>query len=124
MKTKDIFEISRFLDNEIDRLSDKLDRIKLKRAIVKDNCPHGIVFKFKDNLNRSIPLEGMYYCPACGKTLKCYYTNQIKDTVFKKSKIIFLRNLFLVGTPDTLEAIRKEVGSKIEIYYDGRKTNW
>ena len=63
-------------------------------------------------------IDGTYFCPACGKAIKCFGMNQIYDTPFKDSRIIPLPNLSLLGTPEVHRMMRNEVYDNMDTYYD------
>ena len=116
MDTKKIFEETGKIGNEIHKLRGKIEDLNIKYLAITELCSHEIVFKYNDNHSRKI--DGNYFCPACGKTIKCFGKDQIYDTQFKDSRIIPLSNLSLLGTPENHRIIRNEVYDNMGIYYD------
>ena len=118
MDTKKIFEETGKIGNEIVRLKEKIENLNTKYLEITELCPHEIVFKYRDFHPKVIRIDGTYFCPACGKSIRCFGMNQIYDTQFKDSRIIPLTNLSLLGTPEVHQIIRNEVYSNMELYYD------
>lgn len=118
METKEIFEETGKLGNEIKKIHKKLDNINLNIINLMKICNHDIVFKFRDNHPRKMLIEGRYFCPACGKSEKTSYYTNIKDTSFCNSRVIPLDNISLLGTPDDLQKIRIEVYNNFDFYYN------
>jgi len=120
MNSKEIFEETGRIGNEISKLHKQLDKLNFKCLELMDSCPHEIVFKYKDNYPRKMLSDGNYFCPSCGKTIKCFSQDQLKQTVFEKSRVIPLTNLSLFGTPEVYHEIRNEVYDNYELYYDSK----
>ena len=118
MDTKKIFEETGKIGNEIGRLREKIENLNMKYLAMTELCPHEIVFKYNDNHPRKKVFDGTYFCPACGKIIKCFGIDMIYDTQFKDSRIIPLTNLSLLGTPENHHIIRNEVYDNIDLYYD------
>ena len=118
MNTKEVFEETGRLGNELNKEREKIMQINRRILMVADKCHHEIVFKYTDDHPRKISVDESYFCPACGKTIKCYKKNQINETVFKESRIIPLTNLSLVGSSEVYQNIRLEVYYNIDYYYD------
>ena len=118
METRKIFEETGKIGNEIDRLREKIEDLNIKYLEMTELCPHEIVFKYNDNHPRKMMIDGTYFCPACGKTIRCFGIDQIYDTPFKDSRIILLSNLSLLGTPEVHRIIRNEVNDNMDTYYD------
>ena len=100
METRKIFEETGKIGNEIGRLREKIEHLNIKYLEMTKLCPHEIVFKYNDNHPRKMMIDGTYFCPACGKTIRCFGIDQIYDTPFKDSRIILLSNLSLLGTTE------------------------
>ena len=81
-------------------------------------CPHEIVFKYTDDHPRKTATDGSYFCPACGKTIRCYHKEQLSETPFNNSRIIPLTDLSLFGTSEVHHIIRNEVYNNMELYYN------
>ncbi len=118
METRKIFEETGKIGNEIGRLREKIEDLNTKYLEMTELCPHEIVFKYNDNHPRKMMIDGTYFCPACGKTIRCFGINQIYDTPFKDSRIILLSNLSLLGTPEVHQIMRNEVYDNMDVYYD------
>mgnify|MGYP007069917306 CR=1 FL=1 len=80
-------------------------------------CSHEIVFGYSDNHPRKMMIDGSYYCPACGKLIRCYDHDDLLQGSFKYSKVIPLDYLFLYGTNEMLQTLRDEVFSNMDFYY-------
>ena len=118
METRKIFEETGKIGNEIGRLREKIEDLNIKYLEMTELCPHEIVFKYNDNHPRKMMIDGTYFCPACGKSIRCFGIDQIYDTPFKDSRIIFLSNLSLLGTPEVHRIMRNEVYQNMELYYN------
>lgn len=118
METRKIFEETGKIGNEIGRLREKIENLNTKYLEMTELCPHEIVFKYNDNHSRKMMIDGTYFCPACGKAIKCFGIDQIYDTQFKDSRIIPLTKLSLLGTPEVYRIMRNEVYDNMDTYYD------
>ena len=118
METRKIFEETGKIGIEIGRLREKIEDLNIKYLEMTELCPHEIVFKYNDNHLRKMMIDGTYFCPACGKTIRCFGIDQIYDTPFKDSRIILLSNLSLLGTPEVHRIMRNEVYDNMDTYYD------
>ena len=118
MDTKRVFEETGRLGNEIGRLHKQLDNINMKILGLMEECPHEIVFKYMDNHPRMLMIDGTYFCPACGKSIKCIKKEQLQESSFKDSRVIPLTNLSLFGTSEVHHTIRNEVYENMDLYYD------
>ena len=118
METRKIFEETGKIGNEIGRLREKIEDLNTKYLEMTELCLHEIVFKYNDNHPRKMMIDGTYFCPACGKAIRCFGMNQIYDTPFKDSRIIPLTNLSLLGTPEVHRMMRNEVYDNMDTYYD------
>ncbi len=116
--TKEIFNRIDVIESEISEAQETIQRLNINRARVMDLCSHDIVFKYKDNYPKKAVFDGSYYCPACGKTLKCIDKKQLWGSEFSESRIIPLTNLSLFGSKKVHRAIREEVSSNMDYYYD------
>ena len=123
METKMIFEKTSKLGNEINELKKHLERNNNKCLEMMEICPHEIVFKYNDNYPKKLIIDGSYFCPACGKTIRCIQEDEIKNTVFKDSRIIPLSNLSLFGTTNLYHTIRNEVYKNMNLYYHSDLSN-
>lgn len=118
MNIEEVYNVAFVLDRKIDRINSQLEHIKLKREALKELCTHDIVVKYHDDFPRKISYSSTCYCPACGKLIKCCYQGQEKETDFKKSRVIDLKNISLIGADDVHMAIKQEIISKLDLYYD------
>ena len=118
METRKIFEETRKIEKEIGILREKIENLNIKYLEMTELCHHEIVFKYNDNHPRKMMIDGTYFCPACGKTIRCFGIDQIYDTPFKDSRIILLSNLSLLGTPEVHRIMRNEVYDNMDTYYD------
>ena len=118
METKKVFEETKTLEDKIMELRSLLAELNLKYKDVVEECHHEIVFKYNDNDPRKMIIDGNYYCPACGKLIKCLNKGDKNKSVFKYSRVIPLKELSLRSTKEVLEAIRTEVYNNMELYYD------
>ena len=121
MDTRKIFEETGRLGNEINRLGKQLDKLNKQCFEMMEACPHEIVFKYIDDHPRMLSIDGRYFCPACGKTVKCMKSKDIQNSSFKNSKVVPLTNLSLIGTSELYHTIRNEVYQNIEFYYSQDK---
>lgn len=118
MDTIKVFKKINDLKNEIAMAKELLVNLNSKYADIMEECPHEIVFKYIDNFPRKMPIYGSYFCPCCGKNIKCFDKEQIIETVFSNSRVIPLNNLSLLGSPEIYDIIREEVYNNIDFYYD------
>ena len=118
METKKVFEETGKLGNEIGKLHKQLDNVNMKILGLMEECPHEIVFKYTDNHPRMFMIDGTYFCPACGKSIRCIQSAQLKESQFKDSRVIPLTNLSLIGTGEVHHTIRNEVYQNMNLYYD------
>lgn len=118
MKTIDAFNKINQINDERRGLQQQLNQLETDELVVRELCPHEIVFKYTDNHPRKMNIDGTYYCPACGKTISAVNKVDIKDSAFKKSRIIPLTNLSLLGTQEVHNTIKEEVLKNLEEYYD------
>lgn len=118
MDTKKVFEETGRLGNEIHRLGKQLEKVNMQCLEMMEMCSHEIVFKYTDNHPRMLMLDGTYFCPACGKSIKCIRQEQLQESSFKDSRIIPLTNLSLFGTSDVHHTIRNEVYENMDLYYN------
>ncbi len=118
MNSKEVFERTGKLGFQIEELQKKLEQINLNCLELMKICQHEIVFKYNDNYPRKVYADGSYFCPARGKTIKCFCKSQLEETVFDNSRIIPLTNLSLFGTSDVYYTIRNEVYNNYDLYYN------
>ena len=118
MNTKDVFNETGRLGNEINKIHKLLGKINQKCLDIMEICPHEIVFKYNDDHPRKMIIDGSYFCPACAKTIKCIHKSDIKESSFKNSRIIPLTNLSIIRSGDVYHAIRNEVYENMELYYN------
>jgi hypothetical protein len=118
MNTKDIFEETDKINDEISEYQSYIEKTRMKYTAVMNACSHEIVFKYTDNYPRRIKTDGTYFCPACGKSIKCFHKDELRNTVFNDSRIIPLTNLSLFGSVDLYQKIREEVYANLDLYYD------
>ena len=118
METKRVFEETGKLGSEIHRLGKQLERVNKQCLEMMKLCHHEIVFKYADNHPRMLMIDGTYFCPACGKTVKCIQKEQLKESSFKDSRVIPLTNLSLFGTSKVHHFIRNEVYQNMDLYYN------
>ena len=118
MTTEEIFDSVGKLSNEIIRLHKEIDGLNKKIQEVTALCPHDIVFKYNNYHPKLMPIEGEYFCPACGKTIRCYKKNQLKESIYANSRIIPIKHLSLLGTSEVHFIIQNEVFNNMNIYYD------
>ena len=118
MNSKEIFIETGKLGNEINELHKRIDNINARCGQLIEICPHDIVVKYKDDHPRKMPIEGNYFCPACGSTIRCYKKGDISETAFNSSRVINLHNLSLMGSRDLYRAIRNHVFDNFDKYYN------
>lgn len=118
METKKVFEETGKLGNEINMIKKQLEKVNKQCFEMMELCPHEIVFKYTDNYPKMLMTDGTYFCPACGKSIKCRSAEDIKDSAFKNSRVIPLNNLSLFGTSEVYHAIRNEVYQNMKLYYN------
>ena len=117
METIQIINQRKQIEEEKIRLEKKLKNLNEQLDKLSNECSHDIVFKYIDNEPRKMSIDGIYYCPACGKKEELIFKNQYLSSCFKNSKIISLTDLSLVGDKDTLMKIRDEVLDNLDYYY-------
>lgn len=118
MKTEEVFAETGRIGNEVIKIKKYLEKLNKRSKKIMDICPHEIVFKYNDNHPRKMMVDGNYFCPACGKTIRCIHSNDIKKSDFKKSRIIPLLDLSLVASKETYFKIREEVYYNMDYYYN------
>ena len=118
METRKVFDETIKIDKEVTKTKKYLNMLNNKTNMLKEECSHEIVFKYNDNHPRKMIIDGNYFCPACGKTIRCIHNNDIKESRFKKSRIIPLSNISLLGTKEVYYLIRKEVFENMNYYYN------
>ena len=117
MNNKMIFEESGRLGNEIKIEKQKIEKLNEQCLELMDICPHEIVFKYINNHPRKAVLDGNYFCPACGKSIFFLDKEKLLESDFKKSRVIPLINLSLIGSKEVYSAIRREVYDNLDLYY-------
>ena len=120
MDTKEIFEKNLELENRINYLDEQLREVNEKRFEIMRKRLHEIVFKYTDNYPKMLMVEGNYFCPACGKIIKCMKQKELKKSDFKDSRIIPLTDLSLFGTCTVHQIIRDEVYWNMKLYYNSK----
>ena len=118
MDTKKVFEETGKIGHEIVRIHYLLDELNQEYLKMMEICPHEIVFKYCDDFPRKMNFDGYYFCPACGKTIKCFDKSQVKESSFKTSKIIPLTNLSIIGSKEVYKLIRNEIYNNMDFYYN------
>ena len=105
METKKVFEETEKLDNKLIELNKEMREVNAGFARMMEVCPHELVFKFNDEHPRKIKVDGKYFCPACGKSVYIIDEDNIKETLFKDSKVIPLTNASIIGTKENYQVI-------------------
>lgn len=123
METNEVFKKSIEIENEKIELKERLKRINRDYLELVSDCSHEIAFKFHDNRPRMMIIDGNYYCPACGKIEEYIFKNQYLSGSFKNSKIIDLKNIYLIKDEETLKKIREEVINNRDFYYNSKDIN-
>ena len=118
MKTGEVFELTTQIDDKIFQAEEAIRNLKSKYRRIHKMCPHELVFKYKDNYPKRMDYDGNYYCPACGKTIKCREEEQLFSTDFCDSRVIDLTNLSLFGSSRVLFNIKKTVRDNMDLFYD------
>ena len=118
MSTKKIFEETGRLGNKIREEKKIIDKLHNDCLKMMEICSHELVFKYINKHPRKMIIDGYYFCPACGKNIRCIDNEMLNKSVFSKSRIIDLTNLSLEGNKDVFSSIRKEVYTNIDYYYD------
>lgn len=114
---EEIFIKTKELENELLIEQTRLEKINEKLSKLMETCPHELVFKYNDNHPRKRVIDGHYFCPACGKIIICFNSNQLNETDFKNSRVISLMDISIQGTKRTLNIIKKEVSKNLNLYY-------
>ncbi len=118
MNSKEVFIETGKIGNEISTLHKRIDVLNARCVQIMEICPHDIVFKYKNNHPRKMPYDGDYFCCACGSTIRCYHTGDIRNTAFKDSRVIPLTNLSLFGSHELYRTIRNHVFDNFDKYYN------
>ena len=118
MEATKVFDETNKLGDEIRKTNELLASLYLKHEKIKKTCDHEIVFKYLDKYPRKMEVDGNYFCPACGKTLRCFCKELMSETSFANSRIIPLTNLSLFGTKEVYQTIRNEVYNNMDLYYN------
>ena len=77
-------------------------------------------FKKKKNYPRKEEIGGKLFCPACKLVIECAKKGQIEQTKFGRARIIPLLNLSLRNGNNVKNAIREEVYSNLDVYYNSK----
>ena len=117
LNNREVFESADMLAQRRDDLENAKQQLLEEQQRLINSCSHEIVFKYNDNHPRKMPIDGHYYCPACGKVITTKKPEQIKETMFRESIIVPLTNLSLIGDRDTLSSISLEVQENMDLYY-------
>ena len=118
MDSRDVFNKTIKYGNEIKKKRLEMESLAKKITDIWAECNHEIVFKYRDDHLRKMMIDGYYFCPACGQTIKCIYEDDLKESSYKNSLIVPLTNLSLVGDQETYSAIREEVYYNYDFYYN------
>ena len=118
MDTKKAFEESGRLGNEVTKLRRELEHVNMNILKIMDECPHEIVFKYHDPTPRMLAFDSRCFCPACGKTLNFLSINDIEKTEFRNARVIPLLHLAPSLRSESYRAIREEVYTNMDLYYD------
>ena len=118
MDSRDVFNKTIKYGNEIKKKRLEMESLAKKITDLWAECNHEIVFKYRDDHPRKMMIDGHYFCPACGQTIKCIYEDDLKESSYKNSLIVPLTNLSLVGDQETYSAIREEVYYNYDFYYN------
>ena len=118
MKTKDVFDETIKLEDELIKIQERINLLNIKRENIMKLCQHEIVFKYNDNFPKKKIIDGNYICPACGKLINCIRKEQIEKSDFKNSRVISLVNLSLIGTKEVHSIIKNEVSNNMDFYYN------
>jgi predicted translin family RNA/ssDNA-binding protein len=118
METKKVFELKERIDQDLIDNEKKREELDNLSREVMNHCAHELVFKYNDNYERKMIVYGNYYCPACGKIIRVFLKNQIEETAFRSSRVISLDRIYLSGTKEAIDAIRREVIDNVDLYYN------
>ena len=123
MNTEQIIIESNNIENELMELNNRIKKLNTKSENLQKECPHEIVFKYKDNHPRKINMEGIYICPACGKKFEYAFKNQYLTDCFRNSLIIPLMDVLLIDDASVLKKIREDVLKNTNFYYNCKDIN-
>ena len=118
MSIKEMFEETGRLGNKIRKEIEIINNLHKECLKMMDICSHDLVFKYINKHPRKIIIDGYYFCPVCGKNIRCIDKEALNKSIFNKSRIIDLTNLSLEGSKDVFSSIRREVYANIDYYYD------
>lgn len=118
MDLKKYYDETSRIANEMKQTREKLEGLIDEYSEIRKICTHDIVFKYKDNYPRQDEIDGNYFCPACKLVIECAKKGQIEQTKFGRARIIPLLNLSLRNGSNVHNAIRQEVYSNLDYYYN------
>ena len=118
MNTKDVFKRINRLNDESYVVEQLVKRINDDYNETMELCPHELVFMLHDNHPRKMHIEGVCFCPACGKMATIYDSKKLVESPFSSSRVVSLDNLSLICDKETLQGIRSEVSDNMELYYN------
>ena len=117
MKTNEVFKETVEMEEELIELKKRLKEIDERSVVMMALCPHELVFKHNIKHPGMIIRDADYYCPACGKTIRCI-DGGLPNTRFNNSRVISLLNLSLLGTKELYQTIKNEVYQNMGLYYN------
>ena len=120
MDLKKYYDETSRITNEMKQTREKLDGLIDEYSEIRKICTHDIVFKYKDNYPSQDKIDGNYFCPACKLVIECAEKGQIEQTKFGRARIIPLLNLSLRNGNNVQNAIREEVYSNLDMYYNSK----
>ena len=128
MTTKEIFEKTN--GNDIEQMfkdyitalvNDDMEKATQIQQIliIKNKCPHEILFKYTDNSFQNKDVVDIYFCPVCERTITIEHcrANELK-WMLEYSRVIPLTNLSLLETDEFYRTIRNEVYENLDYYYN------
>ena len=118
MELKSYYDEMDAIENQMFETRKKLEELIDLYSDTRKKCTHDIIFKFKDNYPRKQPIDGCYYCPSCRLVIECAAKGQIEQTKFKNARMIPLLILSLRNGSNVHNAIRQEVYSNLDYYYN------
>ena len=110
LKLQKLFEITETQSINLDQneIESQLKDIDERSVVMRALCPHELVFRYTDKHPRMLIIDGNYYCPACGKTIRCMEEG-LPNTRFNNSRVISLPNLTLLGTKKVHQIITLKI---------------
>ena len=104
------------LEKEEKDAEEVVSQYKRKLQDLEKMCSHPVVFEFSDNRVRKIGRVSYCFCPICRKVEYIYYMRSLKDSSFKKSRIIPIHQFPLTPDSSLLTIMEEEFITHMDSY--------